>query len=378
MNIFIVAGDHDRPAGPVSIRVPDALADGPPATMLLDQTSRTPVPCQIDDRGRLVWWVEAMDAGASRTFEVCDATSDAEDRPVAVTPASADRLAIVDRHGPVTAYRYGHKRVRPILYPLNDHRGECVTRHFPMRQVDGETDDHVHHRSCWVAWGDVNGVDHWSEQAGHGWQRHRVFTSVFGGPVCGGLSAVIDWTTPDGQRQLVEHRTYRFYNCPTELRMFDLTVRMVLTDGDVRFGDTKEGGICSVRVATSMDGNRDGHFVTGAGARGEAEGWGKPAPWCDYVGPVAGQTVGITVMDHPGNFRHPTPWHVRDYGLMTANPFGLSAFTNDKSNDGSQTWKAGQTIVWNYRVLIHPGDTAQANVAGHYANYTEPPTVQVD
>jgi hypothetical protein len=177
---------------------------------------------------------------------------------------------------------------------------------------------------------------------------------------------------------LVEHRTYNFYDSPEDVRLFDLAVRMVLTDGDVRFGDTKEGGICSVRVATSMDGNKSGHFVTGAGARGEADGWGKPAPWCDYVGPVGGRTVGIAIMDHPSNFRHPTPWHVRDYGLMTANPFGLATFTGDEANDGTHTWPAGESITWYYRILIHPGDTDQGNVAGHHANYADPPTVHVD
>jgi hypothetical protein len=26
-------------------------------------------------------------------------------------------------------------------------------------------------------------------------------------------------------------------------------------------------------------------------------------------------------MDHPTNFRFPTPWHVRDYALLFASPF---------------------------------------------------------
>ncbi len=375
MRFTVAAGLHDRCAGPVSARLPTV----PPTTpiMLLDRETGMPLPCQLD-HGSSIWWCDALPAGQTRTFEIHPWHPDVATEPVTVLPADSDRVAVRDRHGLVAEYVYGKGRVRPVLYPLNDTRGECVTRHYPMKLVDGETDDHVHHRSCWVAWGDVNGVDHWSEDAGHGWQRHRVFTHLASGPVCGVLAAVIDWTDDDGERQLVEHRTYQFYNAPTELRLFDLTVRMMLTDGDVRFGDTKEGGICSVRVATSMDGDKGGHFVTGSGARGEADGWGKPAPWCDYVGPVAGETVGIAIFDHAGNFRHPTPWHVRDYGLMTANPFGLSHFTGDASKDGSHTWRAGETIVWRYRVMIHPGDTDQAKVAGHYANFAAPANVTID
>ena len=38
------------------------------------------------------------------------------------------------------------------------------------------------------------------------------------------------------------------------------------------------------------------------------------------------RSVGIAVLDHPGNFRSPVHWHVRDYGLMTTNCFGDSTF----------------------------------------------------
>ena len=56
-----------------------------------------------------------------------------------------------------------------------------------------------------------------------------------------------------------------------------------------------------------------------------------------------GEKVGIAILDHPANPRHPVRWHVRGYGLFAANPFGLSVFTNDKSQDGAMTVEPGQT-----------------------------------
>lgn len=229
MKLAVIAGDHDRPAGPASTRIPEASADALPGAMLVDQDNRYRTHCQIDDRSRLVWWCPAIAAGESRTFTLVDAGSRAEIRPVSVAPGNPYRMAVHDRNGLLTEYCFDRDLARPILYPINGPSGQSVTRHYPMKDVASETHDHIHHRSCWVAWGDVNGVDHWSENDEHGRQRHRSLSSVYGGPVCGGLTAVIDWIDPDDERQLVEHRTYRFYNCPADVRMFDLTVRMALT-----------------------------------------------------------------------------------------------------------------------------------------------------
>ena len=57
----------------------------------------------------------------------------------------------------------------------------------------------------------------------------------------------------------------------------------------------------------------------------------------------------------PSSRLHPTHWHVRGYGLFTANPFGLHHFKNDDSVDGSMEVPAGDKAVFSYRIIIHPG-----------------------
>jgi hypothetical protein len=151
-----------------------------------------------------------------------------------------------------------------------------------------------------------------------------------------------------------------------------------MTEGKVRFGDTKEGGICSIRVASSMDEKAGaGRIVNSYGGTGEKETWGKRAHWCDYSGPVGGETVGIAIFDNPSNFRYPTYWHVRSYGLMTANPFGLSHFEPGKGRDGSLEVEAGQRLEFNYRVCFHAGDAKKARVAEKFLNYVAPPRIEV-
>ena len=96
---------------------------------------------------------------------------------------------------------------------------------------------------------------------------------------------------------------------------------------------------------------------------------GKPADWVDYSGTINGKPLGVAIFDHPSSFRHPTTWHARAYGLFAANPFGRREFTRDPAQDGSWTVPEGKSIVFRYRVLIHPGDAREAGLADAYKEY---------
>ena len=97
--------------------------------------------------------------------------------------------------------------------------------------------------------------------------------------------------------------------------------------------------------------------------------WGKPSPWVDYSGTLDGEELGIAILDHPSNPKHPTHWHARDYGLFAANIFGEHDYYNDKQRDGSVTLEPGKSMRFRYRVVIHPGDTASANLQHMYDEY---------
>ena len=44
-------------------------------------------------------------------------------------------------------YRFGHYACRPFLYPMLTPEGTPLTRGFPIDNIEGETQDHYHHRS---------------------------------------------------------------------------------------------------------------------------------------------------------------------------------------------------------------------------------------
>jgi hypothetical protein len=101
----------------------------------------------------------------------------------------------------------------------------------------------------------------------------------------------------------------------------------------------------------------------------DVEAWGKPAAWVDYTGPVDGETVGVAIFSHPQNFRHPTRWHVRTYGLFTANPFGMKDFPEADQEQGVYTVKAGESMTLRYCVYFHSQATASADIPAAYEAY---------
>jgi hypothetical protein len=158
--------------------------------------------------------------------------------------------------------------------------------------------------------------------------------------------------------------------------MIDFEVTVKATAGAVAFGDTKEGAF-GLRVASSMDVKRgQGGKITNAEGITDLAAWGKSSPWVDYAGPVERQTVGIAILNHPTSFRFPTTWHVRDYGLFAANPFGWHDFGRGES--GTHTIPAGGTMVLRYRVILHRGDTASADVPRAFEAYARPPRITLE
>jgi len=373
----VAAGPHPRRLCHVEAMLDAA---GPASKVVVKDLERgTEVEGQAldfkDGKAHIVWLIDDLPARTERRF----AATFSDDKPgtaVELVTLPADRIEVRVGGKPFTTYHFSHELARPCLYPLIGPTGVGITRNFPMAKgPEGETTDHKHHRSVWVAHGDVNGVDNWSEEKDHGRTVHRSFKSVTSGPVLAELIADGDWVSASGEKVLSERRVMCFYNLDAPYRMIDFII-LLKADKDVVFGDTKEGGILSVRVATTMDGSRGGLIRNSFGGITERETWGKRAQWCDYSGPVDGKTVGITIMDYPPNFRYPTYWHVRDYGLFTANPFGLSAFYGDKSRDGSYRLPAGQHFKFYYRMLIHAGDALESHVAEKYHDYINPPQIK--
>ncbi len=281
---------------------------------------------------------------------------------------------------PYTTLFYGPDTMKPYMYPLRAASGKIVTRGYPMEKIEGESTDHPHHRGLWFGHGSVNGFTFWDNEVsqktaktGHMTLKH--VDRLTSGKKSGSLAIQFEWQDAQGKPLLLESRKMIFYGgAKDRIVDFDATLTAIET---AKFVDTKEG-IFAIRLASGLESpsrdslpspKRTGVMTSSTGGHGEKEIWGRQAEWVDYAGDVEGEKLGIAILDHPENFRHPTYWHARGYGLFAANPFGLHDFLNDKTADGSKTLEAGQSMRFRYRVIIHSGDTASANLADKYKQY---------
>jgi hypothetical protein len=237
---------------------------------------------------------------------------------------------------------------RPYLASVRAPGGIQVTRNHPPLDGTDATDHATYHPGIWMAFGDLGGSDYWRNQA------HVVHDGFLqeprGGDGQGAFAVRNIYHDEQDPERVVCRETCRidFYVRPSGyLLLWDST--FANDERPFAFGDQEEMGL-GVRVATPIT-EQNGGTIRDSEGRTTAESiWGKTAAWCDYSGTIDGRRVGVTLLCHPDNFRQ--SWmHVRDYGLLTANPFGREAFGQGPKS--SVVVEKGEELRLRYGVLLY-------------------------
>ena len=249
---------------------------------------------------------------------------------------------------------------KPYFYPIIGPTDQPMTRAYPMEDVEDERKDHPHHRSLWFGHQGVGGFDTWHEKMtleeryakkgpeelekamqGLGATVHREFKKVEANGNTTTIVVTNDYVDSAGEKLMADERTYTL-RWENDARIFDVDIVLSAPYGPIELKDMKDAGF-SIRVPTVLDLKSEaGGSVTNSEGIKDGDAWGKRAKWCDYSGIVAGEAVGVAILNHPSSFRFPTPWHVRNYGLFTANPFGLSKVAGEE--DGTFVLEGGKTV----------------------------------
>ena len=257
---------------------------------------------------------------------------------------------------PFTALSTSKDFAKPFFHPVHAADGAVVTR------VIENPEDHPHHKGIWFTLDEVSGLNFWAEKARVETQSVEIVQPS--GDVAT-IRYVSHWLKDDGQPLLEETTETKIY--PNRLMTFDFTLKAVSTP--VHFEDTKEG-MFGIRLPNGMREKETGKVVNAEGLKGTKECWGKESAWVDYSGEVGSKVYGVTLLDHPANFRK-SRYHVRDYGLFSVSPFGPHAYTNGTEPEAPVTIEAGQTVRLRYGLFVHSGDAEAGHVAEAAAKYLD-------
>ena len=250
------------------------------------------------------------------------------------------------------------------FHPLYDLDGTVLTEDFPK--------DHIHHRGIFWAWHQVriNGKtvqDQWANRDSF-WTIQKA-AAIEGDNRSAALALRVVWESPlftDAQgrrRPFVEERSVtRVHRAEGGIRKIDFHQQLnALVDG-VEIGgsdDAKGYGGFSFRVAMPPD----IRFTGAQGVVTPIENAVDASPWMDVSGTYGSSgKSGLTVLTHPSTTGFPQAWILRAKASM-----------QNAVYPGRQpvAIPRDRPVLLNYRIVLHRGELAAADIARLQAEYAK-------
>ena len=306
-----------------------------------------------------------------------------------------NRIKVVIAGQPFTSYLYGSNLTKPLLVPVRTPSGIEVSRRYPLTEIEGGSVDHEHHIGIFFAVDQVNDVNFWRNTNVPPQIKHVEITEMAGGAGSGKLSAVSHWINDKRQLMLEERRTMVFLAGEHENEYaIDFRIDLTAKCPRVVFEDIEEG-MFAIRVSDylresgpesspqpgqplpdeSLSGT--GRYFSSNGEVTAKNIWGKRARWVALQGVRKGKVVGVAILNHPASINYPTYWHVRNYGLFSANPLGQGDFQRQQPKKYREnkviplrlTLEQGETAHFRFLVIVYEGFRANEQIEERFKKF---------
>ena len=257
-----------------------------------------------------------------------------------------------------------------------------------VKDIPGESHDHIHQKSAWFCHGDVIpegiasldkingvvGVDFWSEAKGHG---NIVCAKVEeptakGGQAAGGdAQRMAAW--PTAPKSWTKARVIGFSDLWQGAALVVLDIDLHASVCPITFGDTKEGSM-GIRINDQIRGDKGKGILQNAeGQKGEKDCWGRRSRLDGLFGPHRWQGWrGWRFWMTPK-----TPIRLAGIFAATAsnaaNPFGRakSGFPDMRGKHDLVSLAKGDHLKLRYGLVLHDGDATTGGVPEVYRRFAE-------
>jgi len=276
---------------------------------------------------------------------------------------ATDRVVVNLDGRPIATYVYRDKVVRrPYFANLHAPDGTPVTRNWPPKAGEDPTDHADMHPGLWLAFGDISGVDFWRNKGSV--EHERFVEPPTARQAVANFTVLNRYVDPSSQQVLChEEALYSFRSSSAGVLL--IWQSKFSSPREFYFGDQEEMGL-GLRIATPLTVTHGGQILDTQGRRDEREIWGKKALWCDYSKQIGNKHVGVTLLTDPANFAG--CWmHVRDYGLLVANPFGRNAFTKEPPSKVSVG--KSETLRLRFGILLHATRAKDTDIRAAYKDF---------
>ena len=291
-----------------------------------------------------------------------------------------------------TRYLYSDDQPKPVLVPVRTPAGIEVNRRNPLIKMQGGSDDHPHHVGLFFAVDQVNGTNFWKNSKTSPQIKHISIDSMKSGET-GILSTTSQWINENGQPLLQEKRTMKFLTGKDENHI-DIKIGLTALEEKVVFVDIEEG-MFAIRLADALreSGSKvipppgqslpkesvkgTGTYFSSNGDVTAGKAWGKRARWVALQGIKQDRIVGVAMMNHPESINYPSYWHVRGYGLFSANPLGQGDFQRQskfKKNPViplNLTLQPGESVFFRFLVIVYDGRRTPEQLESRFREFVE-------
>jgi hypothetical protein len=331
-------------------------------------------------------------------LSICVLAGEGRAAPTQVEFVQGDnRIDVVIASKPFTSYLYGGDLTKPVLVPVRTPSGIEVNRRYPLVEIEGASTDHAHHVGIFFAVDQVNGVNFWKNTAVPPQIRHIKTTQMAADDGKGTLTTIAHWIDDKQQIVLEEKRTMTFLAGGHEDEYaIDFSIDLTAKSAKVVFEDVEEG-MFAIRVSDYLRESDAGavlqagqpppqEALSGTGGYFSSNGdqtakniWGKRARWVALQGVKEGKVVGVAILNHPASINYPTYWHVRDYGLFSANPLGQGDFQKGQPKEYRKnkviplrlTLAPGETAHFRFLVIVYEGIRTQQQIEERFREFAK-------